>query len=123
MSSAPVSSPTRAATERPVSRSTGGPSTPALAARWALSHGLLRTVLASRARGGSADARLLRDPALQAEPWEHYRQLREQRPFARHPWAGSRRTTASPPRCCAATTSVRPTATRCSPRRCVPGCG
>ncbi len=85
MSSAPVSSPPRAATGRSVPGSASGPSTPALAARWGLSHGLLRTVLASRARGGSADARLLRDPSLQAEPWAHYRQLREQRPFAQAP--------------------------------------
>jgi hypothetical protein len=42
-------------------------------------------VLASRARAGSADARLLRDPALQAEPWEHYRDMRAHRPFAQAP--------------------------------------
>ena len=85
MSSAPVSSPPRPATAGPVRGAEANPSTTLLAARWALSHGLLRTVLASRARGGSADARLLRDPELQAEPWEHYRELREHRPFAQAP--------------------------------------
>jgi hypothetical protein len=85
MSSAPVSTPPRAAAGKPVRGSAAVPTTPALAARWGLSHGLLRTLLASRARAGSADARLLRDPALQAEPWEHYRDLRAQRPFAQAP--------------------------------------
>ncbi|MCD2188837.1 cytochrome P450 [Actinomycetospora soli] len=63
----------------------GVPSTPALAVRWGLSHGLLRRALAARARAGNRDARLLRDPALQAEPWEHYRELRRHRPFAQGP--------------------------------------
>jgi cytochrome P450 len=85
MSSAPVSSPPVVAPDGPVPGAGAAPSTPVLAARWALSHGLLRTVVASRARGGSADARLLRDPAWQAEPWAHYRLLRECRPFAAGP--------------------------------------
>src|ERR1700760_816756 len=85
MSSAPASSPPRLAADEPVPASDVVPSTPVLAARWALSHGLLRSVLASRARAGSADARLLRDPARQAEPWEHYRELRRDRPFAQGP--------------------------------------
>ncbi|GLZ54124.1 cytochrome P450 [Actinomycetospora sp. NBRC 106378] len=63
----------------------GLPSTPALAVRWGLSHGLLRRALAARDRAGNRDARLLRDPALQAEPWEHYRELRRHRPFASGP--------------------------------------
>jgi cytochrome P450 len=63
----------------------GVPSTPALAVRWGLTHGLLRRALAARARAGNPDARLLRDPALQAEPWEHYRELRRHRPFAQGP--------------------------------------
>ncbi|WP_433801544.1 cytochrome P450 [Actinomycetospora sp. CA-084318] len=61
------------------------PSTPALAVRWALTHGLLRRALAARERSGNTDARLLRDPALQAEPWEHYRELLRHRPFAQGP--------------------------------------
>jgi cytochrome P450 len=81
MSSAPVSSPPHVAPDRPVP----APPTPVLATRWALSHGLLRTVMAARARAGIADARLLGDPALQAEPWAHYRGLREGRPFAQGP--------------------------------------
>jgi cytochrome P450 len=83
--SAPASSPPLVASGGPVPGADAAPATPVLAARWALSHGLLRTVVASRARGGSADARLLRDPAWQAEPWAHYRQLREGRPFAGGP--------------------------------------
>ncbi|WP_018333130.1 cytochrome P450 [Actinomycetospora chiangmaiensis] len=63
----------------------GVPSTPALAVRWGLTHGLLRRALAARERSGNRDARLLRDPALQAEPWEHYRELRRHRPFAQGP--------------------------------------
>lgn len=63
----------------------GVPSTPALAVRWGLTHGLLRRALAARERAGNNDARLLRDPALQAEPWEHYRELRRHRPFAQGP--------------------------------------
>ncbi|MDL5157741.1 cytochrome P450 [Actinomycetospora termitidis] len=63
----------------------GVPSTPALAVRWGLTHGLLRTAIASRERAGNRDARLLRDPAVQAEPWEHYRELRRHRPFAEGP--------------------------------------
>ena len=85
MSAAPVSSPPDVALDGAVPGAAAAPSTPVLAARWALSHGLLRTAMASRARGGSADARLLRDPAWQAEPWAHYRLLREGRPFARGP--------------------------------------
>ncbi len=85
MSAAPVSSPPDVAPDGAVPGAAAAPSTPVLAARWALSHGLLRTAMASRARGGSADARLLRDPAWQAEPWAHYRLLREGRPFARGP--------------------------------------
>ena len=85
MSSAPAPSPTPVASGGPVPTGAAAPPTPVLAARWALSHGLLRTVVASRARSGSADARLLRDPAWQAEPWAHYRDLREGRPFARGP--------------------------------------
>ncbi|HEY2194875.1 MAG TPA: cytochrome P450 [Actinomycetospora sp.] len=85
MSSAPASSPPRVPSDAPVPAPDITPSTALLAARWGLSHGLLRTVLASRARAGSADARLLRDPALQAEPWEHYRDLRAHRPFTEGP--------------------------------------
>jgi cytochrome P450 len=81
MSSAPASSPPHVAPDKPAP----APPTPVLATRWALSHGLLRTVVAARARAGSADARLLGDPAIQAEPWAHYRGLREGRPFARGP--------------------------------------
>jgi cytochrome P450 len=82
---APVSSPPRPAADGSVPPSAPAPSTPLLAARWALSHGLLRRALASRARAGSADATLLRDPALQARPWEHYRDLRRERPFVQGP--------------------------------------
>jgi cytochrome P450 len=83
--SAPASSPSRAVPGGPAPTVGAAPSTPVLAARWALSHGLLRTLMAYRARGGSADALLLRDPSRQAEPWEHYRSLREGRPFAQGP--------------------------------------
>jgi cytochrome P450 len=85
MSSAPASAPPRLVPGEPAPASPSAPSTPLLAARWGLSHGLLRRALAARARSGSPDARLLRTPELQAEPWEHYRGLREHRPFAQGP--------------------------------------
>ena len=61
------------------------PSTPGLALRWALTQGLLRTAMSARARAGNADGRMLHDPAMQAEPWEHYHRLRASRPFATGP--------------------------------------
>lgn len=45
----------------------------------------MRGVTRRAAARGDRDAQLLRDPALQAAPWEHYRWLRSHRPFAPGP--------------------------------------
>jgi cytochrome P450 len=75
----------RAVPEAAPAPRSAGVSTPRLAVRWALSHGLLRAAVARRAGQGNADARLLRDRGAQAAPWAHYHRVREQRPFAQGP--------------------------------------
>jgi len=45
-------------------------------ARWAATHGLVRFGLNQQARRGNLDARLMVDPALQADPFPYYEQLR-----------------------------------------------
>jgi cytochrome P450 len=51
--------------------------------RWGATHGLARAASARQAKAGNLDAQLLDDPALQADPFPIYEQLREHRPFAR----------------------------------------
>jgi cytochrome P450 len=54
-----------------------------LAARWAATHGLMRLALRRGVRAGNLDARLMTDPALQADPFPHYERLRVDYPLAR----------------------------------------
>ena len=44
--------------------------------RWGLRHGIPRAVMARRARAGDLGARILIDPAVRADPFPHYEQLR-----------------------------------------------
>ena len=50
--------------------------------RWGATHGLMRAAIRRRQRAGNPDAKLLLDPAMQADPFPHYERLRAQRPFA-----------------------------------------
>ena len=52
-------------------------------ARWAATHGLVRFGLNQQARRGNLDARLMVDPALQADPFPYYEQLRAGYPLAK----------------------------------------
>jgi cytochrome P450 len=49
--------------------------------RWAITHGVTRTVLRLRARSGNEDAKLLLDPGLQRDPYRQYELLRSDAPF------------------------------------------
>jgi cytochrome P450 len=51
--------------------------------RWGATHGLARAAATRQAKAGNLDARLLTDPALQADPFPIYERMREYRPFAR----------------------------------------
>lgn len=50
--------------------------------RWGATHGLLRAAIRRHTRAGNPDARLLLDPAMQADPFPHYETLRAAYPFA-----------------------------------------
>jgi cytochrome P450 len=52
------------------------------AARWALTHGLIRMVLRREARTGNPNTRFLTDPAVRADPYPHYEMLRGPQPFS-----------------------------------------
>jgi len=52
-------------------------------ARWSVTHGLIRLALNRSARQGNLDARLMVDPACQADPFPHYERLRERYPLAK----------------------------------------
>ncbi|GAA5146563.1 cytochrome P450 [Pseudonocardia eucalypti] len=51
-------------------------------ARWAATHGLIRLVLKRELRRGNPGARLLTDPAVNADPYPYYEGLRVPEPFA-----------------------------------------
>lgn len=50
--------------------------------RWGATHGLMRAAIRRQVRAGNPDARLLLDPAMQADPFPHYETLRPSYPFA-----------------------------------------
>ena len=50
--------------------------------RWGATHGLMRAAIRRQVRAGNPDARLLLDPAMQADPFPHYETLRSSYPFA-----------------------------------------
>jgi hypothetical protein len=52
-------------------------------ARWAATQGLLRLALNRGAKQGNLDARLMVDPALQADPFPHYERLRADHPLSK----------------------------------------
>jgi hypothetical protein len=50
-------------------------------ARWALTHGLIRLVLAREAKKGNLNTRFLTDRSVQLDPYPHYESLRTGDPF------------------------------------------
>ena len=50
--------------------------------RWGATHGLMRAAIRRQVRAGNPDARLLLDPAMQADPFPHSETLRPSYPFA-----------------------------------------
>lgn len=50
------------------------------AVRWAATHGAMRLAIRARARAGNADAQVMTDPALRADPYPHYERLRTTSP-------------------------------------------
>ncbi|GAA4922332.1 hypothetical protein EV188_103590 [Actinomycetospora succinea] len=50
--------------------------------RWGATHGLMRAAIRRQVRASNPDARLLLDPAMQADPFPHYETLRASYPFA-----------------------------------------
>jgi len=50
--------------------------------RWAATHGAVRLAIRARARSGNADALVLHDAGVRADPYRHYEQLRTPAPFS-----------------------------------------